>query len=276
MDVRRRVTLPRALRPVKEQQVPIILKSRDEIAIMREAGRHVAEVLHLLVQAVKPGVPVIHLDKVVRQEFKRRGVTSPFLGYQPNWSVVPYPSTVCVSINDQIVHGIPGDRILKDGDIVSLDLGAVHRGFVGDAAVTVPCGEVSDEVEELLASTRHALNLAIEQVRAGNRLGDVGNVIFNEAERHGYGVVREYSGHGVGRSMHEEPSVPNYGTPGKGPLLRPGMVIAIEPMFNLGTHETRKDERDGWTIWTADGALSAHFEHTVAVTPDGPEVLTLP
>jgi methionyl aminopeptidase len=180
-----------------------------------------------------------------------------------------------VSINDQIVHGIPRDREMKDGDIVSIDLGATYRGFVGDAAITVPCGTITPEAQHLIDVTRDCLARGICQSRVGNRLGDLGHAIQTYAESFGYGVVREYVGHGVGRSMHEEPSVPNHGQPGKGAPLKPGMVIAIEPMVNLGTHQTRKDE-DGWTIWTADGRLSAHFEHTVAITPDGPEVLTLP
>jgi methionyl aminopeptidase len=256
-------------------ELAIVLKSRDELAIMREAGRHVAEVLQILADAVKPGLVVIELDQIVRKEYKRRGITSPFLNYQPDRAIVPYPSTVCVSINDQIVHGIPRNRVLQDGDIVSIDLGSVYRGYVGDAAITVPCGTVTPEVQQLIDVTRTSLERAICQVRPGNRLGDVGHAVKSYADQFGYGVVREYVGHGVGRSMHEEPSVPNYGDPGKGTPLKPGMVIAIEPMLNLGTHETRKDA-DGWTIWTADGKLSAHFEHTVAVTPDGPEVLTLP
>jgi methionyl aminopeptidase len=255
--------------------VAIILKSRDELRTMREAGRHVAEVLQILVDAVRPGLCAAELDLIVRREYKRRKLGAPFLGYQPHWSVVPYPSMVCVSINDQIVHGIPGKRELRDGDIVSIDLGATYNGYVGDAAVTVPCGMVAPEARRLIDATREALNIGIAQSYAGNRLGDLGHAIEEYGRRMGYGVVREYTGHGVGRSMHEEPSVANHGTPGKGAVLRPGMVIAIEPMFNLGTHETFKDA-DGWTIWTADHSLSAHFEHTVAVTPDGPEILTLP
>lgn len=236
---------------------------------MREAGRHVAEVLRELVAAVRPGLLVTELDQIVRREFERRKIAPTFLGYHG------YPATVCVSINDQIVHGIPREREMCDGDVVSIDLGATYRGFVGDSAVTVPCGAVSAEAAALIKVAETSLWEGIKRARAGAHLGDVGHAIQTYAEGFGYGVVREYVGHGVGREMHEDPQVPNYGVPGKGKKLKVGMVIAIEPMVNLGTHETRKDD-DGWTIWTADGSLSAHFEHTVAITPDGPQVLTLP
>ncbi len=252
----------------------IVLKSRDEIRIMREAGRHAAEVLQILADAVRPGLNVLELDRIVRKEFKKRGVESPFLNYQPRSDVPPYPSTVCVSINAQIVHGIPGNRELAEGDIVSMDLGTIYKGYVGDTAVTVPCGTVRPEAQHLIDVTRESLARAIQAATAGNRLGDVGHAVESLAKQHGYGVVRKYVGHGVGRSMHEDPSVPNYGEPGKGKPLKPGMVIAIEPMLNQGTGETREDA-DGWTVWTADGSLSAHFEHTIAITPDGPEILTL-
>jgi methionyl aminopeptidase len=255
--------------------MPIELKSRDEIRIMQEAGRVTAEVLQMLVEAVRPGESVAELDRIVRREYKRRGCIATFLNYQPDPAVIPYPGTVCVSINDQIVHGIPRDRELRDGDIVSLDLGATVRGYVGDTAVSVACGEVSAEAQQLMDATREALRLAILASQPGARMGDVGHAIQGHAAIFGYGVVREYVGHGVGRTMHEAPNVPNYGEPGKGIILRPGMVYAIEPMFNLGTHQTRKDP-DGWTVWTADNSLSAHFEHTIAITPDGPLVLTLP
>jgi methionyl aminopeptidase len=249
--------------------VPVILKSREEINIMREAGRHAAEVLQILVEAVRPGQNVLELDRIVRREYKRRGVTPTFLGYQG------YPATVCVSINDQIVHGIPRNRELKEGDVVSIDLGATYRGFVGDTAVTVACGKVSPEAERLIKVTEEALRRGIAAAQPGASIGDIGYAIQSYVESQGMSVVREYVGHGVGRAMHEEPQVPNYGRPGTGKQLRPGMVIAIEPMVNLGDWRTRKDS-DGWTIWTADGSLSAHFEHTIAITEDGPEILTLP
>ncbi len=249
--------------------MPVILKSREEIKIMREAGRHAAEVLQMLVEAVRPGQNVLELDHIVRREYKRRGVTPTFLGYHG------YPATVCVSINDQIVHGIPRNRELKEGDVVSIDLGATYRGFVGDTAVTVACGTVSPEAERLIKVTEEALRRGIAAAQPGAYIGDIGHAIQSYVESQGMSVVREYVGHGVGRAMHEEPQVPNYGRPGTGKRLRPGMVIAIEPMVNLGDWRTRKDS-DGWTIWTADGSLSAHFEHTIAITEDGPEILTLP
>jgi methionyl aminopeptidase len=254
----------------------IVLKSRGEIEIMREAGRHTADVLQMLVEAVRPGESVLELDRIVRREFRRRNVLPTFLGYPPEAPVSDrYPATVCVSINDQIVHGIPRDREMREGDLVSIDLGATHRGFVGDTAVTVPCGRVAPEAQQLIDATRESLRLAILASQPDGRLGDVGHAVESYAGRFGYGVVREYVGHGVGRRMHEEPNVHNYGSPGGGKKIKVGMTYAIEPMLNLGTHETRKDP-DGWTIWTADGSLSAHFEHTIAVTPNGPVVLTLP
>jgi methionyl aminopeptidase len=252
----------------------ITLKSKDEIQLMREAGRVVAETLQMLTAMVKPGINVLELDEAVRREFSRRGVTPTFLGYPPG-SPKPFPATVCVSINEEIVHGIPRDRIIQDGDIVSIDLGATVRGYVGDSAVSVICGTPRDGIATLLKTCERGLWAGIEQARLGNRMGDIGHAIEAMAGPCGYGVVREYVGHGVGRRMHEEPNVPNYGEPGTGLRLKPGLVIAIEPMFNLGGAETTKDA-DEWTIRTADGSLSAHFEHTIAITPNGPLVLTLP
>jgi methionyl aminopeptidase len=223
---------------------------------------------------VKPGTNVLELDEAVRREYSRRNVVPTFLGYPPD-GPHPFPATVCVSVNDEIVHGIPRDYVMREGDIVSIDLGATVKGYVGDAAVSVICGEPRNGTVELVETTRRALDVAIEATRLGNRLGDVGWAVQSLAERHGYGVVRQYVGHGVGRRMHEDPQVPNYGEPGRGFRLRPGLVIAIEPMLNMGGAETMVDE-DNWTIRTADGSLSAHFEHTVAVTADGPVVLTLP
>jgi|SRR5579859_387062 len=258
----------------RQAEVVVEVKSRDEIKVMREAGRHVAEVLQLLGQAVRPGLVVRELDEIVLDEYKRRGVTPTFLNYAPGGKP-PYPATVCVSINEQIVHGIPGSRVLKDGDIVSLDLGATFKGFVGDTAITVPCGTVSAEAARLIETTRGALQAGIEAARAGSRIGDIGATVQQYAESRGYSVVREYAGHGVGRRMHEEPQIPNYGEPGTGRILRPGWVIAIEPMVNVGTYLTQ-EQPDRWTVSTADGSLSAHFEHTIAITENGAEVLTLP
>ena len=252
----------------------VVLKSRDEIKAMREAGRVVAEVLQLLTAAVRPGVTSHQLDQIVRKEYARRGVRSPFLRYAPG-DAPPYPATVCVSVNNEIVHGIPGSRQFKNGDIVSIDLGATVDGFVGDAALTVACGSVSEEARRLLRVTEEALWFGIRKARAGNHIGDIGAAIQEHAEANGYSVVREYVGHGVGRAMHEDPQIPNYGPPGKGPLLKKGMVIAIEPMVNIGACETKRmPER--WTVVTQDGSLSAHFEHTLAITDGDAEVLTLP
>jgi methionyl aminopeptidase len=252
----------------------ITLKSKDELKLMREAGRVVGETLQLLVAMVKPGTNVIELDEAVRREYSRRGVTPTFLGYPPG-GPHPFPATVCVSINDEIVHGIPRDYVMRDGDIVSIDLGATVKGYVGDSAVSVVCGTPRNGSQELVSTCEQALWKGIEQTRLGNRMGDIGYAVQSTAESRGYAVVREYVGHGVGRRMHEDPNVPNYGRPGTGLRLKPGLVIAIEPMLNVGGWQTKKDT-DEWTIRTMDGSLSAHFEHTVAVTPDGPEVLTLP
>jgi len=249
--------------------MPIILKSRDEIAIMRDAGRIVAEVLHTLVERLRPGLVEKELDEIVRKEFGKRKVIPVFLGYQG------YPATVCVSVNDEIVHGIPGDREIADGDIVSIDLGCVYKGFVADAAVTVGVGNVSPEAGRLIGVTREALNRGIDAARAEARLGQIGAAIQTYVEGEGFSVVREYVGHGVGRQMHEDPQVPNYGDPETGPVLKEGMVIAIEPMVNAGDWRTKRDP-DNWTVRTLDGSLSAHFEHTLAVRDGAAEVLTLP
>ncbi len=249
--------------------MPIVLKSRDEIAIMREAGRINAEVLQMLVDCLRPGLVEKELDEIVRKEFKKRSVIPAFLGYQG------YPATVCVSINEEIVHGIPGDREIVDGDIVSIDLGCVHKGFVADSAVTVAVGNVSPEGRRLIEVTRESLNRGIEAARAGVRLGYIGAAIQACAESEGFSVVREYVGHGVGRQMHEDPQVPNYGNPDSGPVLKEGMVIAIEPMVNVGDWRTERDS-DNWTVRTLDGSLSAHFEHTIAIRDGEAEVLTLP
>ncbi|KKM98662.1 hypothetical protein LCGC14_1155640 [marine sediment metagenome] len=249
--------------------MPIVLKSRDEIAIMRDGGRIVAEVLQILAGRLRPGMVEKELDEIVRGEFKRRNVIPAFLGYQG------YPASVCVSINDEIVHGIPDQREIKDGDVVSIDLGCIHKGFVADAAVTVGVGAVSPEAQRLIEVTRQALGRGIDAARAGARLGQIGAAIQSYVGGEGFSVVREYVGHGVGRQMHEDPQVPNYGSPDSGPVLKEGMVIAIEPMVNAGDWHTKRD-RDNWTVRTLDGSLSAHFEHTVAIRDGEAEVLTLP
>jgi methionyl aminopeptidase len=249
----------------------IIVKSDDEIAVMREAGKIVGETLQLLVDRLRPGLVEKELDEIVRKEFKKRNVIPTFLGY----ASPPYPATVCVSVNDEIVHGIPGDREIMDGDIVSMDLGCTHKGFVADSALTVGVGNVSPDAQRLIDVTRESLWRGIRAARHGARVGEIGLAIQSYAEGEGYSVVREYVGHGVGRAMHEDPQIPNYGPADRGPVLRPGMVIAIEPMVNTGDWRTKRDP-DNWTVRTVDGSLSAHFEHTLAITDDEAEVLTLP
>ena len=249
----------------------IIVKSRDEIGIMRESGRILAETLQLLLDRLRPGLVERELDEIARREFKKRGVVPTFLGYaQP-----PYPATVCVSINDEIVHGIPGSREIADGDVVSIDIGCTHKGFVADMAVSVAVGNAGPEARKLVEVTGEALSRGIAAARGGSRVGDIGAAVQGYVESNGLSVVREYVGHGVGRAMHEDPPIPNFGTPGTGTILRPGMVIAIEPMVNIGDWRTKKDS-DNWTVRTLDGSLSAHFEHTLAITDGEPEVLTLP
>jgi len=251
----------------------IIIKSDKEIATMREAGRIVAEVLRILSERVKPGMKTKELDILAERELKRLGAKPSFKGYRG------FPANLCVSVNDEIVHGIPGDRVLNDGDIVSLDFGAIYNGFQGDAAVTVAVGNASPEARRLIDTTRAALETGIAAARAGATLGDVSAAIQQHAESRGYSVVREYTGHGIGREMHEDPQIPNcteppYGLkPGAGPLLKKGMTLAIEPMLNVGDWRTKVAE-DHWTVSTADGSLSAHFEHTIAINDNEPEVLT--
>ena len=251
----------------------IEIKSEKEIDAMRQAGKIVAEILKTLTKQVKPGMKTKELDIIAERELKRLDAESSFKGYRG------YPATVCVSINDEIVHGIPGGRVLKEGDIVSLDFGAIYNGFHGDAAVTVPVGEVSPEARRLMETTRTCLEKGIAAARDGAKLGDVSAAIQNYAESRGYSLVREYTGHGIGRKMHEDPQIPNcteppYGLqPGTGPVLKKGMTLALEPMLNAGGWRTRVAD-DQWTVLTADGSLSAHFEHTIAVDNTEPEVLT--
>ncbi len=251
--------------------MPIILKSDDEIAIMREAGRIVATTMQKLLAELRPGLVVKELDTIVRKEFAKAGVVPTFLGY----AEPPYPATVCVSVNDEIVHGIPGKRVLKEGDVVSIDLGCTYKGFVADHAVTAIVGEAGAEARKLVDVTKGALEEGIRHLKPGARLGEVSHAIQKYVESNGFGVVREYVGHGVGRKMHEEPQVPNFGPAESGPVLKKGMVLALEPMVTVGDWHTRQLD-DKWTVVTADGSLSAHFEHTIAVTDDGPLVLTLP
>ncbi len=245
----------------------IIIKSEREIALMRQAGRIVAMVLGLLAGHVKPGVKTKELDAIAARELEKLGAQPSFKGYRG------FPANLCISINDEIVHGIPGERVLHDGDIVSLDLGAIFMGFQGDAAVSVGVGEVNPQARDLIEATRGALNAGITVAHSGARLGDISAAIQDYAESRGYSVVREYSGHGIGREMHEEPQIPNFGIPGSGPVLKTGVTLAIEPMVNVGGWRTRLGD-DHWTVLTDDGSLSAHFEHTIAIADDKAEVLT--
>jgi len=247
----------------------VLRKTPAQIAVMRRAGRVVAEMHEVCTRAAKPGATTGDLDTAAREVLDRRGARSNFLDYNG------FPAVACISPNEVIVHGIPGDRVLDDGDIVSIDCGAIVEGWHADAAVTVAVGAADEASIRLLDTTRAALDAAIEQAAPGNRLGDLGAAVSRVAKAGGYAVVREYVGHGIGTAMHEEPEIPNYGTPGRGLRLREGMVLAIEPMLNAGKRTTRL-LGDGWTVVTADGSRSAHFEHTVAVTEHGPEVLTLP
>jgi methionyl aminopeptidase len=246
----------------------IVLKSPSEIAVMRRAGRILAEVMDWLPTFVKPGVSTLAIDTEVEALIRRRGATPAFMGYRG------YPATVCVSINAEVVHGIPSaDRQVAKGDIVSVDVGCVVEGYYADCAATLAVGEIPTSVRTLLDVTRESLELAIGACQVGWRLSDVSHAVQTHVEGHGLAVVRAFVGHGIGRALHEEPAVPNFGDPGRGPRLRPGMVLAIEPMVTMGEPEVEVQD-DGWTAVTRDGSLSAHFEHTVAITEQGPAVLT--
>jgi methionyl aminopeptidase len=246
----------------------IVCRSSAEIAKLRAASQFVADVLAELEAAVAPGVTTAELDRLAERLVRDGGAVPAFKGYRG------YPATLCASVNEEVVHGIPSaSRALKEGDIVSLDMGAKLDGYFGDSAVTVPVGSVPEATRTLLRVTREALDRAIEQVQVGGRLSDIGHAVQQWVEAHGYSVVREFVGHGIGEKLHEEPQIPNYGPPGRGPKLAEGMVLAIEPMVAMGRPET-KVLRDGWTAVTRDGSLAAHFEHTVAVRAGGPMVLT--
>lgn len=246
----------------------IYIKSRQEIETMREAGRIVAETHELLKEAIKPGVTTKELDELAEAYIRKHGATPAFKGYGG------FPASICTSINHEVVHGIPGLKTLEDGDIISIDIGSIYKGYYGDAARTHGVGQISDQAQKLIDVTRQSFYEGIKYAYEGNRLSDISHAIQTYVEKEGFSVVRNYVGHGIGTKMHEEPQIPNYGAPGKGPRLQAGMVLAIEPMINTGTYEV-KVLSDGWTVITLDGKYSAHYEHTVAITQGEPEILTM-
>ncbi|MDR3288697.1 MAG: type I methionyl aminopeptidase [Peptococcaceae bacterium] len=245
----------------------IVLKSASQLEKMRKAGKLVAETLQLLRETLEPGMTTGYLDQLAEDYIRQQGALPAFKGYNG------FPATLCTSVNEQVVHGIPGLRKLRSGDIISIDCGAILEEYYGDAAITLPVGEISDVHRQLLKITEESLAFGLAQAKVGNRLYDVSHAVQMHVESHGFSVVRDYVGHGIGKAMHEDPQIPNYGKPGRGPRLELGMVLAIEPMVNLGTYQVKMLE-DQWTVVTTDGLPSAHFEHTVAVTENGPEILT--
>lgn len=245
----------------------ITLKSDRELLYMRDAGKVVAEAHQEVAKAAQEGVTTGELDRIAEEHIVKRGVKPSFKGYYG------FPASICASVNEQVVHGFPGLRQLKNGDIISVDIGAELNGYHGDAAATLPVGEIDQEVQRLLDVTKESLEKGIEQAIIGNRLSDISHAIQKHAETNGFSVVRDYVGHGIGRKMHEEPQVPNFGMPGRGPRLKQGMALAIEPMVNLGTYEV-ETLSDNWTVITKDKKPSAHFEHSIAITENGPEILT--
>lgn len=251
----------------------IIAKSQKDLEKMRAVGELIAEVREALRAMVAPGVTTLELNRVAEKMMRDAGAIPTFIGYKPH-GMVPFPYAICASPNEAIVHGFSNDKPLKEGDIISLDMACTLNGFVGDTATTVPVGKISDELEQLIRVTHECLMLGIEQCRPNNRVGDIGWAIQQHAEKYGYGIVKDYTGHGIGRSMHEAPQIPNYGRQGTRERIRVGYCFAIEPMLNVGSERTRTLE-DKWTVVTVDGQPSAHAEHTIAVTPEGPEILTL-
>lgn len=248
----------------------VYLKTQEEINLMKKAGKISARALELGGKAVKPGVTTMYVDKIIHDYIKSQGAVPSFLGYND------FPASSCISINKEVIHGIPSKtRVINEGDIVSIDVGAYYRGFHADNAATFPAGAISEDAQKLINATMQALEFGIKQAVVGNRIGDISNAIQTFVESKGYGVVREYVGHGVGRKLHENPSVPNYGSAGRGMRLEQGMTIAIEPMVNMGSYKVKVLD-DCWTVITADNKYSAHFEHTIAITNNGPEILTLP
>lgn len=249
------------------------LKSKEQIEILKEGGKVLAEVLAILVEEVKPGITTNYLDELARKLLEERSAEPAFLHYSPDFLNKPYPAALCVSINEQIVHAIPSERILKQGDIISLDFGVKYKGLITDAAVTVGVGKILEEAKKLINATKESLEIAIKEARAGNHLGDIGFTIQNYIEKNGFRVIKELCGHGVGLEVHEEPDILNFGEKGYGMELKKGMVLAIEPMAAIGNPKIKKS-KDGFGYETFDGSLAAHFEHTVAVTKDGPIILT--
>lgn len=245
----------------------ISLKTKDEIVLMREAGRIVALAHQEVSKHIAPGVSTKQLDKIVEETILKHGATPSFKGYGG------FPASICASINDVLIHGIPDHRTLKEGDIISIDIGANYKGYHGDSAWTYAVGKVSDDVKRLMKITEEALYLGLKEVKPGNRITDISNAIQKYAEANGYSIPRDYTGHGIGKDLHEDPIVPNFGEPGRGPVLKVGMAIAIEPMVNMGVKET-KTLMDGWTVKTLDSKLSAHYEHTVIITENGYEITT--
>ncbi len=245
----------------------VILKKPDEIEKARASNRIVAEVLNVLREKVKPGVTTRELDKLAEDITRKRGAKPAFKGYRG------YPYSLCASVNEEVVHGMPSSRVLMEGDLIGLDFGVFFEGFCGDSAITLPVGRVSEEAKRLMRVTEQSLYAAISQAKDGNRLGDISAAVQETAESAGYSVVRDFVGHGIGKDMHEEPQIPNYGKKGRGMELKRGMILAIEPMVNAGKYKV-KVLSDGWTVITADGSLSAHFEHSVAITDNGPEILS--
>ena len=255
----------------------IRIKTKEEIAILREGGARLAFILNELGRAVKPGMSTAEIDEMGQKMIEEQGDKAAFLNYMPNTAKRPYPASICVSVNDEVVHGIPNEdpKILKEGDIVSIDAGLVHKGLITDSAITVAVGKIDAESQKLLDITKKALNAGTAAAKPGKTTGDIGFAIQSVIEPHGYGIVEELCGHGVGYEVHEDPFVPNFGIRGRGAKLKEGMVIAIEPMVNEGTKHIKLD-RDGYTYRTKDGKRSAHFEHTIVITDNGAEVLTRP
>ena len=245
----------------------INIKNKDEIDCMIEAGRIVKETLLLMEKNIKPGISTIELDRIAEDFIRSQNATPGFKG------LYDYPSTICISIEDEVVHGLPSEKKLKQGEIVGIDVGSIYKGYYGDHAKSFPVGGIDSDKQKLLEVTKKCLELGISKAQPGNRIGDIGNAIQQYAEQNGYGVVRELVGHGIGSSLHEEPQIPNYGKAGTGPLIDVGMCFAIEPMINMGSKEVYT-KNDGWTICTKDGLPSAHFEHTITITEDGPQILT--